>query len=92
MPAVRGKTSVVAGAPPHAVARTSCEVAAAERMTLISRAVPPVEEGAPLIEAVETWQPKRAADEMRHLVRAARQEVPEHFEKRQGGGTRRPVA
>ena len=53
---------------------------------------PPVEVDISLIEAVEARQPDRAAEEMRRYVRAARQEVLEHFEKRQGGATRRSVA
>lgn len=53
---------------------------------------PPVEVDISLIEAVEARQPERAAEEMRRYVRAARQEVLEHFEKRQGAGTRRSVA
>lgn len=53
---------------------------------------PPVEVDISLIEAVEARQPDRAAKEMRRYVRAARQEVLEHFEKRQGGAARRSVA
>ena len=53
---------------------------------------PPVEVDISLIEAVEARQPDRAAEEMRRYVRAAREEVLEHFEKRQGGATRRSVA
>ena len=44
-----------------------------------------------LTDAVEARQSDRAAEEMRRYVRAAREEVLEHFEKRQGA-TRRSVA
>ncbi len=53
---------------------------------------PPVEVDISLIEAVEARQPDRAAEEMRRYVRAARQEVLEHFEKRRRGATQRSVA